>query len=117
MRLLLLVLIVMLSGCSTFNYRSGYPAEAVASCIAEKWENCGATGFKVPISMTRSDNGYFVAFEMDPFVNPMIFGKHPGYSVWADVTDSGSGSATEYYRAMQISHGRIDKAVKECQQQ
>jgi len=41
--------------------------------------------------------------------------EHPTYAVWAEVHASGSGSKTKYHRALQIRHGRIDRAVKECQ--
>jgi len=99
-------------------YQSSNSAAVVADCIAKRWEKAGADSFTVPISITQIEQGYFVGFEMHVMVQPIPFGlKHPAYSVWAEVMTTPSGSATEYHRAMQFTHERIDRAVQECQEQ
>ncbi len=98
-------------------YRSENPSVVVASCIAQRWENVGTSGFTVPVSIAKNENGYFVAVELRAFLDPLIYGlKHPTYAVWAEVTDADSGSTTEYHWAMQLTHGRLDVAVEECQE-
>ena len=118
MRCFFTFLIVLISGCSTMNYSGTLPSQAVAQCIANEWRRCGATGYTVPVRIDRQSNGYFVGVELRYCLDPLIYGKkHPEYAVWAEVTDSNPGSATEYHRAMQISHNCIDNVVRKCQEQ
>lgn len=107
------------TGCSTVTYNSRRSASDVAQCIAKRWENSGSSGYKVPVSVERQERGYFVAFALQgPFFSPIVFDrKHPTYSVWAEVNESPSGSATEYHRAFQFMHKKIDRAVHECQEE
>jgi len=82
-----------------------------------RWGNSGSSGARVPISVQKQDRDYFVAFALQgPLFSPIIFGrKHPTYPVWAEVKKSPSGSTTEYHRALQIWHRKLDRAVEECQ--
>jgi len=64
------------------------------------------------------DNVYFVGVELNTLFNPIPLGlEHPNYAVWAEVKEFSSGSETKYHRALQFSHKRIDRVVKECQEQ
>ena len=110
MRFLILLLVVLLTGCSTQYFRSAQPASVVASCIAREWEHCGSPGFKVPVFTKQLTNGYFVGVTMPS----MYFG--PSCPVWAEVTNTTSGSITKYHRELQIFHGRLDRAVTKCQE-
>lgn len=112
-----LIAIVAVAGCSTQMYKSSNPSQMVAQCIAERWERVGMAG-KVPVSIDKIENGYFVGVELHPMpFSPCILGlKHPFYAVWAEVKDDGPGSVTEYKWALQIVHEKLDKAVMECQQ-
>ncbi len=111
-----MIAIVAVVGCSTQIYKSAYPSQAVAQCIAQRWEKVGMAG-KVPVSIEKIDNGYFVGVELHPMLfTPCIMGlKHPFHAVWAEVKDNGPGSVTEYKWALQVVHGKIDKAVLDCQ--
>jgi hypothetical protein len=81
------------------------------------WENSGATSIKVPVSIIKTDNVYFVGVELNYLFNPIPLGlEHTDYAVWAEVRESTDGSETKYHRALQFSHKRIDRVVKECQE-
>jgi hypothetical protein len=110
-----MTLAVLSTGCSTQHFKSVPPAH-VAACIANKWENCGMSGFKVPVTIERQTNGSFAEVVMaTAWYGPPSGAKHPGYVVWAEVTDTDSGSITEYHRAYQIVHECFDRVVVECQ--
>lgn len=71
---------------------------------------------KVPVILEKQNNSYFVGIAIPTGWYGIPSGaKNSRYPVWAEVTDTDSGSVTEYHRAYQIFHGRIDKAVCECQ--
>jgi len=111
------IAIVAVSGCSTQYYKSADPPQMVAQCIAQRWQKVGMAG-TVPVSIEKIDNGYFVGVELHPLLfSPCIMGlKHPFHAVWAEVKDDGPGSVTEYKWALQVVHGKLDKAVLDCQQ-
>lgn len=118
MRWILIIYVLLTTGCSASTYKSELSALVVSECIADKWANAGASErYKVPIAVEKQEDGYFVAFSLQRlFFSPIIFGlKHPTYSVWAKVTETANGSTTEYHRAFQIWHARIDRAVQDCQ--
>lgn len=116
LRRIIIAILLIPAGCSTFTYKSERSAFGVAECIAGHWRKSGATSIEVPVSLTKTDNTYFVGVELGYVLNPIPLGwEHPGYAVWAEVRDSGSGSETKYHRALQIMHGKIDRAVRECQ--
>jgi len=109
--------VMLIAGCSTQHFESAHSSYVVASCITKGWEGCGASGFKVPVMMEKQTNGYFVGVALGSSWTAIPSGfKHPMYPVWAEVTDTNSGSVTTYHRAYQIFHGRIDKAVRNCQE-
>ena len=110
MRCAVLLLMVLCAGCSTQYFNSALPASVVASCIANEWERCGSPGFKVPVFTKELTSGYLVGVAMPS----MYFG--PSCPVWAEVTNATSGSVTKYHRELQLFHGRIDSAVKTCQE-
>jgi hypothetical protein len=115
-RILFVVLIELLSGCSTQHFNSQHSSLVVATCIASRWEKVGMAG-TIPVLIERQDNGYFVAVFLGWLLIPSGL-KHPAYPVWAEVTDTVSGgSTTEYHWAMQIMHGKLDKSVLDCQEQ
>jgi hypothetical protein len=110
------VISALLSACSTLHLKASTSSEAVAACIAEQWRHCGASGFSVPVVKERTDAGFFVGIATAG-INALPSGaKHAGYSVWAEITDTESGSATEYHKAYQFTSGCIDKVVRECQE-
>ena len=114
----LITLVALISGCATQKYKSENPSVVVASCIAKKWENAPTSGFTVPVSIARNDNGYFVGIQAHGLYEDILdwlIGLKL-YNVWVDVTDADLGSLTEYRRWMQLSHERLDKAVEECQE-
>lgn len=105
-----------LSACSTQHHKTSASAEVVASCIAAGWENCAASGFKLPVLKERQAAGYFVGAA----VGSSYFGipsgaKHSTYPVWVEVTEADHGSETEYRKAFQFSSACIDRVVDECQ--
>jgi len=79
MRFVIPLLMVLLTGCSTQNFKSAQPASVVAAGIANEWEHCGSPGFKVPVFTKPITNGYFVGVAMPS----MYFG--PSCPVWAEV--------------------------------
>jgi hypothetical protein len=100
------------SGCSTQHFTSVHPAHVVAASIEREWNQI------CPLVVTEEQtNGYFVGFALGHPVFMLPSGlKHPSYPVWVEVTDTASGSETVYHRAYQVFHGRMDKAVRQCQQ-
>jgi len=114
---ILVIIALIASGCSTVTHNSRRPPLEVADCITMGWTNSPSSGYKAPISIEGQEQGYFVAFDLGrPLFSPIIFGlKHPLYPVWAEVKESPSGSTTEYHRAFQIWHKKIDRAVEDCQ--
>jgi hypothetical protein len=111
-----MALVVFSAGCSTRHFKSVPPADVVAACIADKWKDCGMSGFKIPVTIERQTNGYLVGIAMGTVWHGLPSGaKHPGYVVWAEVMDTDTGSNTEYHRAYQIVHGCIDRGVVDCQ--
>ena len=106
-----------LSACSTQHLKASASADAVAACIAARWESCAASGFKLPVRKEKHATGYFVGAA----VGSLYFGlpsgaKHSNYPVWAEVTETEQGSQTEYRKAFQFSSSCIDRAVRECQE-
>jgi hypothetical protein len=115
-RCALMFAVMLIAGCSTQHFESTHSSDAVASCIAKGWEECGASGFKVPVTMEKQTNGYFVGCALQSFYAIPTGTKHSLFPIWAEVNDTNSGSVTTYHRSYQIFHGRIDKAVRNCQE-
>ena len=99
------------------DYESNRPATVVSSCIAEGWRASPASGWPLPVSLTKMDAYYFVGVELHPtFMSPVVTGKdHPFHPIWAEVRDRAPGSTTRYHRAYQIKHAVIDRVVVDCQ--
>lgn len=112
-----LCIMLLISGCATKNYNSRRAAVDVAGCIAAGWRNSASSGVKVPVSITRTGQCYFVGVELHPTIPSLVVTglDHPFYAVWAEVLDAAQGSSTKYHRAYQFSHGVIDRVVVECQ--
>ncbi len=108
---------ILIAGCSTQQFKSEKPASVVASCIVKGWEQSSMSG-KTPVIMEKQANGYFVATVLDKsiVVSALCGSKHPPHLVWAEVTDTNSGSLTTYYRARPIYNDKLDKAIKNCQE-
>ena len=106
-----LVCVMLNSGCSTQHITSVHLAHVVAACIAKEW------GQIAPVVTKEQTNGCFVGVALGGpgFVVLPSGLKHASYPVWAEVTDTASGSETVYHRAYQIFHSRIDQAVRKCQ--
>ncbi len=117
MRMALLPVAALLSGCATLTYTSDRPALNVSACIAEGWRKAPRSGMEAPVSLTRFEAYYFVGVELHPpLFSPVVTGAdHPFHAVWAEVSELPSGSKTRYRRAYQITHGAIDRVVVECQ--
>lgn len=112
----LIIAVLLVSGCATVTYKSTRPASVVSKCIAEGWKKSPKSGYMAPVSLTKFEQYYFVGVELGGGWYSLPSGtKHPSYPVWAEVRDSASGSVTEYHRAYQITHKRIDRVVQECQ--
>lgn len=112
-----IITVLFISGCATVTYESTRPASVVSKCIAEGWKKSPESGHMLPISLTKSEQYYFVGVELGGGWYSLPSGtKHPSYPVWAEVSESPSGSVTEYHRAYQITHKRIDRVVQECQE-
>lgn len=113
---LLIIALLFASGCATVTYNSNRPASVVSNCIAEGWKKSPTSGYMLPVSLTKFEQYYFVGVELHNWFGPPPTGtKHSTYPVWAEVSESASGSVTEYHRAYQITHKRIDRVVQECQ--
>lgn len=108
---------MLISGCATMNYSSSLAAAEVSECIAAGWRKSARSGAKVPVSLTKTEQYYFVGVELHPtFPSPVVTGtEHPFYAVWAEVRDAPLGSSTRYHRAYQFTHGVIDRVVVDCQ--
>jgi hypothetical protein len=116
MRCALIFVVMSIAGCSTQQFKSEQPASVVASCIEKGWEQSALSG-KIPVITEKKANGYFVAPVFEKSIISILCGsKHPPYMVWAEVTDSNSGSMTTYFSARPIFHDKIDKAVRNCQE-
>jgi len=113
-----LALSMLLTGCATMTYTSDRSADEVSKCIAESWRKAPSSGYPLPVSVTKTDTNYFVGVELHPtFPSPVVTGtEHPFYAVWAEVSDTPSGSKTNYHRAYQFTHKIIDQVVKGCQE-
>lgn len=115
MRLLFLVA-AALSACSTQHHKASASADVVASCIAAGWEDCAASGFKLPVRKEKQAAGYFVGAAVGSAYFGMPSGaKHSDYPVWAEIKETDQGSETEYRKAFQFSSACIDRVVHECQ--
>lgn len=112
---LLIIALLLASGCATVTYNSNRPASVVSKCIAEGWKKSPASGSMLPVSLTKSEQYYFVGVDLHSWFSLPTGTKHPTYPVWAEVSESASGSVTEYHRTYQITHKRIDRVVQECQ--
>jgi hypothetical protein len=111
------LLIALFPACATMTYSSDRPAHDVSECIAGGWRNAPRSGYGLPVSLTRTEDYFFVAVELHPtFPSVLVTGtRHPFDPVWAEVYDSPSGSRKEYHRAYQIKHEMIDRIVVDCQ--
>ncbi|HET7765041.1 MAG TPA: hypothetical protein VFK92_08115 [Burkholderiales bacterium] len=102
-------------GCTTTNYASPKPALAVSDCIAVGWRKVPDSGVELPVSLTKTDDYYFVDVVLVRDFPTFL----PIHSIWAKVRpdspgDNG-GSSTEYRRNFQVTHEKIDRVVQECQ--
>jgi hypothetical protein len=112
-----IIALILASGCATVTYNSDRPASVVSECIAAGWKKSPKSGYVLPVSLTKLEQYYFVGVELHYCFSPLPMGKkHPTHPVWAEVRESASGSVTEYHRAYQIKHERIDRVVQECQE-
>jgi hypothetical protein len=111
------IALLLLSGCATMTYTSTRPASEVSACTADGWRTAPSSGFPLPVSVTRTDEGDFVGVELHPtFPSPVVTGvEHPLYAVWAEIRDIPTGSETRYRRAYQFTHKLIDQVVRGCQ--
>jgi len=119
-RMVTLSAVMLVSGCSTTNHISGHPAAEVSECIAAGWRKAPRSGVEAPVSLTKTEQYYFVGVELHPtfgrYGSPVVTGvDHPSYAVWAEIRDVPPGSSTRYHRAYQFTHGTIDRVVVECQ--
>lgn len=112
------VLLGFLTSCATMTYTSNRPASDVSECIANGWRKSPSSGYTAPVSLTRKEKYYFVGVELHPTIpSPVVTGaEHSFFPVWAEVSDSPSGSKTRYHRSYQITHDVIDRVVVECQE-
>jgi len=118
--LVVVIMLVHLTGCATMTYTSYKSALDVSECIAREWRIAPRSGNEAPVSLTKTENYYFVGVELYPIFFPSLVvtgTDHPFYPVWAEVSNAPLGSKTKYHRAYQITHDVIDRAVVECQEQ
>lgn len=131
--LVVLLLLTMLSGCAsvTVNYTSAKPKTEVSECITSGWIKSPSSGFEAPVIHDELVDFDFVAFALgiphlipkspytigSPYelVSQIRGNEHVGFSVWAEVRDSATGSTTVYHRENQMMHSRIDSVVVNCQ--
>lgn len=113
---LLIFAFTMLTGCTTLHYASDRPALDVAECIAAGWKKAPKSGYELPVSLEKKDEYYFVGVELRSWFGPLPTGAKHSYPIWAEVSEKMGGSTIEYHRAYQITHGTIDRIVKECQE-
>jgi len=115
-RACLLIILSIVSGCTTTTYTSRNSAEGVSTCIAEGWRGTPSSGIKLPVSLTKEPDYYFVDVVLVRDFPTFI----PFHSIWVKVrpltTDPLGGSTTEYRRNFQIMHKKIDKVVATCQE-
>jgi hypothetical protein len=118
MRIALLLVALILSGCATMTYTSNRLASDVSECIASGWRKSPFSGYELPVSLIKTEEYYFVDVELHPtYPSPIVAGfKHPFYFVWAEVSESPFGSTTQYHRAYQIMRAVIDRVVVACQE-
>lgn len=109
----LLIALLIFPGCATMTYTSNRSAPEVSECIANGWRKVPSSGSEVPVSVTKSEDYYFVDVVLVRDFPTFI----PIYSVWAKVWDLPAGSTTKYRRNFQIWHEKIDRVVVECQGQ
>ena len=114
-RYLILFLTIVLSvACTTpagirenppsIKYQSKKGSQAVAMCIADKWESGGLFGSTVPVSMRPTPNGFTVS--LAGAGNTMLL---------VDVEPFAGGSQTSYFKGIVWGEGSFDLIVKECQ--
>jgi len=105
----------MTTGCATLNVTSPKPAALVSECIANGWREVPDSKAKLPVTLTQTSDYYYVDVVL---VRDFPTGL-PIHSIWAKVWPNppgeAAGSSTEYRRNFQITHGSIDRVVKECQ--
>jgi len=110
-----LVAALLMTGCSTVSYTSQKSAAEVSDCIAKGWREVSGSGVKMPVTLTKSRDYYFV----DVVLVRDFPTNLPLRSMWAKVRprqpEDVGGSSTEYRQNLQIKHDRIDRVVKECQ--
>ena len=123
-----LVCVMLGSGCSTQHYKSVHPAHVVAACIAKEWRQClaekwgwGTNITRMPTVVTKENtNGCFVGISEAPYPLLCVFTpltiKHPLCSVWAEVTDTASGSETLYHQAGCTYSRRLNQGVRQSQE-
>ena len=106
---------LLTSGCATITYRSPKSAAVVAECIATGWRKVARSGLELPVSWTWSGDHHRVDITLARDFPTYL----PLRSCWAkikpDSPGDAGGSSTEYRRNCQISHGRIDRVVEDCQ--
>ncbi len=107
----LVVALPVLSGCATMTYTSDRSALEVSQCIADGWRRVPSSGWELPVSLTKSEDHFFVDVVLVQDFPTFI----PTHSMRAKVWDSSAGSTTTYHRNLQISHKKIDRVVVECQ--
>jgi len=109
------VIALVVAGCTTLTYTSSKAPEAVSECIASGWKVVANSGAEVPVSLTKTDQYYLVDVVLVRDL-PTRISMH---STWAKVrpsaNGSSAGSSTEYRRNFQIWHEKIDRVVRECQ--
>lgn len=112
---LLIASALLTSACATMTYTSSLPAEIVSNCIASGWKKVPNSSVELPVSLTRTDEYYFVDVVLARDFPTGI----PIHSIWAKVRPGApgteSGSTTEYRRNFQITHEKIDRVVTDCQ--
>lgn len=111
----LFIAVLLTTGCSTVSYTSQKPAVEVSHCIADGWRDVSGSGTKMPVTLTKSRDYYFV----DVVMVRDFPSNLPLRSMWAKVRpslpDDAGGSSTEYRQNLQVRHNKIDRVVKECQ--
>ena len=91
---------------SSLEFTSAKSANAVSICITDRWENINILGATAPVNMRPIENGFSVALRNE------AWGKT---DLLVDITDTGRGSQSKYYRSMDIAVSRYTTAVAECQ--
>jgi hypothetical protein len=82
-----LIAALMLAGFTTMTYSSQKSAAVVSDCIASGWRKVPSSGVDVPVSLTKSNEYYFVDVVLVrdfPTFTPI-------HSIWAKVRPSSSG--------------------------